>query len=290
MNQLFKTLLSIVVIFLIFFSCKEKLKEKKFNTKELTEIGSKNEEWSLVWLDEFDSDTIDSNNWNLQVLKAGQFNDEWQRYTDSNENAFIENGNLVIKALHESDTHGIDQYSSARLNTANKQSWKYGKIEARIKLPKGKGIWPAFWMLGGNIDENGGDTPWPQCGEIDILELYGTKHDAVVEANLHYADQSNSHAMMGAKSYKLDKGIFADDFHIFALEWDDKNIKWLVDGYQYAITSISQAERSEFHKDFFILLNLAVGGTYAGRPDTSTPFPQLMYVDWVKVYQNNQSS
>ncbi|MCA0153185.1 glycoside hydrolase family 16 protein [Winogradskyella vincentii] len=290
MNQLFKNIATILIIPLIFFTCKENTKEKIVSTKELIETELKNDEWNLVWSDEFNSDTIDSSNWNLQVLKAGQFNNEWQRYTDSNENAFIENGSLVIKAVHETDIHGMDQYSSARLNTANKQSWKYGKIEARIKLPKGKGIWPAFWMLGANIDENGGDTPWPQCGEIDILELYGTKDNAIVEANLHYADQSNSHAMMGAKSYKLDKGIFADDFHIFALEWDDKNIKWLVDGYQYAITSIADAERSEFHKEFFILLNLAVGGTYAGRPDTSTPFPQFMYVDWVKVYQKDQSS
>jgi beta-glucanase (GH16 family) len=140
-------------------------------------------------------------------------------------------------------------------------------------------------MLGANIDENGGDTPWPQCGEIDILELYGTKDDAVVEANLHYAGTDGKHAMMGAVDYKLKEGIFADDFHIFELVWDEKRISWLVDGEQYASTSIEGEERNEFHREHFILLNLAVGGTYAGRPDETTPFPQRMYVDWVRVYE-----
>lgn len=244
-----------------------------------------NDSWRLVWSDEFKGDTINQGNWNHQVLPAGQFNEEWQRYTDSSQNAYIENNCLVIKAIHETDSHGLDQYTSARLNTAGKQSWKYGKIEARIKLPQGKGIWPAFWMLGANIDENGGDTPWPFCGEIDILELYGTNSDAVIEANLHYADKSGEHAMMGAESYELEDGIFADDFHVFGIEWDEDKISWIVNDTVFASTSITDKERSEFHNKHFILLNLAVGGTYAGRPDASTLFPQKMYVDWVRVYE-----
>ncbi|MCA0133499.1 glycoside hydrolase family 16 protein [Winogradskyella alexanderae] len=245
------------------------------------------DQWKLVWSDEFVIDSINTKNWNYQVLPAGQFNGEWQSYTSSSSNAYIENECLVIEAVHESETHGFNQYTSARLNTANKQSWQYGKIEARIKLPKGKGIWPAFWMLGANINENGGDTPWPFCGEIDILELYGTKNDAVVEANLHYADQNDSHTMMGAVPYKLKEGIFADNFHVFGLEWDKNNISWFVDGKKYTSTSITSEERSEFHNEFFILLNLAVGGNYAGRPDETTSFPQKMLVDWVRVYQKN---
>ena len=243
------------------------------------------QDWVLDWADEFDGDEINQENWNLQVLKAGHFNEEWQRYTDSHKNAYVEDDCLVIKAIHESDHHGLDQYTSARLNTASKQIWKYGKIAARIKLPHGKGIWPAFWMLGANIDENGGDTPWPHSGEIDILELYGTTDDGVVEANLHYADENDQHTMMGAASYKLEEGRFADDFHIFELIWDEQTIKWLVDGEQYAVTSIATEERNEFHHGFFLLLNIAVGGTYAGRPDESTPFPQKMYVDWIRVYK-----
>lgn len=241
--------------------------------------------WVLDWADEFDTKTLNKANWSRQVEKAGRFNQEWQRYTNSKKNAYIENNCLVIKAIHKGNKHGHNQYTSARLHTANKQAWKYGKIAARIKLPKGKGIWPAFWMLGANIDENGGDTPWPQSGEIDILELYGTKDDAVVECNIHYADKNNVHANMGAVAYKLKEGIFADEFHIFELEWDENTLTWLVDGEAYATTKINTSERNEFHHKFFLLLNIAVGGTYAGWPDETTVFPQYMYVDWIRVYK-----
>jgi beta-glucanase (GH16 family) len=243
--------------------------------------------WELVWADEFDQEQLNTNNWNRQVVEAGRFNDEWQRYTNSTKNAYLENGCLVIKAIHESDIHGKDQYTSARLNTANKQTWKYGKIVARIKLPRGNGIWPAFWMLGANISETGGDTPWPQSGEIDIIEFYGSKDEAVVEANLHYADSSDTHAMTGAVPFRLAEGVFPDDFHIFALEWNEQEISWLVDGQKFSTEDITGEEFTEFHKEFFILLNLAVGGRHAGRPDTTNVFPQQMLVDWVRVYQQN---
>ena len=148
------------------------LADKKLEPKNLLE---KDDYWSLVWSDDFNGEIINNNNWNYQIEKAGRFNDEWQSYTDSEKNAFIDNGKLVINAIHLSKDHGMNKYTSARLNTANKKTWRYGKIEARIKLPEGNGLWPAFWMLGSNIDENGGDTPWPETGEIDIIELYGSK-------------------------------------------------------------------------------------------------------------------
>jgi beta-glucanase (GH16 family) len=242
-------------------------------------------EWQLVWADEFDGESLNAENWNRQVVRAGRFNDEWQRYTDSEENAFVKDGILVLKAIHESDEHGVDQYTSARLNTAGKQSFKYGKIAARIKLPDGEGIWPAFWMLGTNINENGGDTPWPQSGEIDILELYGSKDPATIEANIHYADENDEHTMMGAEDYTLAEGAFSDNFHVFELEWSADSLKWLVDDNQYASTPITDEVLSEFHNDFFILLNIAVGGTWAGRPDDTTPFPVEMHVDWIRYYQ-----
>ncbi len=245
-------------------------------------------DWKLDWSDEFDGDSINANNWNFQIEEAGRFNEEWQRYTSSSANAYIDNNCLVIKANHESDLHGMNQYTSARLNTANKQSWKYGKIAARIKLPQGPGIWPAFWMLGTNIDENGGDTPWPYTGEIDILELYGSKDDSVVEANLHYADASGLHTSMGAEAFKLEDGKFADTFHIFELEWDVDKIKWSVDGEEYASMPISSTELAAFHKEFFLLLNIAVGGTYSGPPDAATTFPQFMYIDWIRVYKKRK--
>ena len=241
--------------------------------------------WKLAWSDEFDGDTLNEANWNRAVVPAGQFNEEWQAYTKSEDNALVEDGCLVIRALHNSTEHGHDQYTSARLNTAGKQSWTYGKVAARIQLPYGEGIWPAFWMLGANCSETGGDTPWPMCGEIDIMEFYGSKSDAVVEANLHSADARGDHQQIGAVPFELSSGKFADQFHVFEIEWDENRILWKVDGKKYASTSISSKDDSEFHKPFYILLNLAVGGTWAGRPDATTRFPQSMYVDWVRVYQ-----
>ena len=242
-------------------------------------------DWNLIWSDEFQENKLDNSKWNRQIEKAGRFNEEWQRYTKSKKNAYVENDLLVIKAIHQSKKHGHDQYTSARLNTAGKFSFTYGKVAARIKLPKTKGIWPAFWMLGANINENGGDTPWPFCGEIDILELYGSKDPAIVEANLHYADANKTHNQMGAKAFHLKEGIFADDFHIFELEWNEQSITWFVDGESYASIDITGKEFTEFHKEFFFLINIAVGGTYAGRPDETSEFPEYMYVDWIRVYQ-----
>lgn len=293
MKRLLSKTFAILIATATLLSCVDTGKKKNADqaapsstqNKDMYDPGSS---WNLVWSDEFEGDAIDDKNWNFQVLEAGTFNDEWQRYTNSSNNAYIKDGSLVIKAIHESTVHGMDQYTSARLNTANKQAWTYGKIVARIKLPYGAGIWPAFWMLGANIDENGGDTPWPQCGEIDILELYGSKNDSVIEANIHYANQSGSHGMMGAASYQLEDGKFCDAFHTFELEWDENEVAWFVDGEKFASFAISSDELSEFHEEFFILLNLAVGGTYAGRPDASSKFPQYMYVDWVRVYQKDE--
>lgn len=243
------------------------------------------DDWKQIWADEFTQDTIDQTKWNLQVEPAGRFNKEWQRYVNSSENAYIEDNCLVVKAIHEGTEHGMNAYTSARLNTANKFSFKYGKIAARIQLPYGEGIWPAFWLLGANIDENGGDTPWPFCGEIDILELYGSKDDAAIEVNIHYANDQDKHESMGAITHTLDSGKFADAFHIFELEWDEEWLKWYVDGTLIAEKQINDKAYEEFHHDYFILLNIAVGGEWAGRPDTTTPFPQTMYVDWLRVYQ-----
>ena len=258
----------------------------KNNTKsEENSMKTSKKEYKLIWEDNFDGDSLQMKYWNRQVEPAGRFNSEWQRYTDDVKNAYVKDGNLIIEAIHESETHGHDQYTSARLNTAQKFTFKFGKVVARIKLPKGKGIWPAFWMLGANINENGGDTPWPFTGEIDILELWGTESDAIVEANIHYADAKGKHAMMGAKGYHLKEGIFADDFHNFELEWTANKLFWRVDGNTFASQDISDPIYDEFRKEFFLLLNIAVDGKSNRNPDKSTIFPQKMFVDWIKVYQ-----
>lgn len=244
-------------------------------------------DYKLVWADEFDGEKLNPENWNRQVEEAGRFNKEWQRYTDSEENAFIEDGKLVIQAIHVGDEHAPNQYTSARLNTAHKQFWKYGKIVSRMKLPRGNGIWPAFWTLGNNIDENGGDTLWPWCGEIDVWEMYGSIDNGEVKANFHYADENDQHDQMGEVEFNLPAGEeFHDDFHIFELEWTEEEFIWSIDGQEYHRQSIAHEKYQEaFHHEHFILLNIAVGGGYAGKPDDSTGFPQRMVIDWVRVYQ-----
>lgn len=244
------------------------------------------ENYKLVWSEDFEGELLNEQIWNRQVEKAGRFNQEWQRYTDNLENAYLSDGKLIIKTIHEGDFHSPGKYTSARLNTAQKKTFKYGKIVSRIKLPKGNGIWPAFWTLGANIDENGGDTKWPECGEIDILELYGTKSNAVVEANAHFANSQNNHENMGAKDFHLKQGIFADGFHEFALEWNETKLIWSLDGQAFATMDISDKKKfSEFHHEHFLLLNIAVGGQWSGSPDETTSFPQTMEVDWIRCYE-----
>lgn len=283
MNRI--TLILLVLLIVPACSSEQAFQGPKIATNMASDTWEPGAGWSLVWADEFDGSDLDMSNWNRQVEPAGRFNEEWQRYTDSEDNAYVQDGLLVIKAEHVSGEHGMDQYTSARLNTAGKQAWTYGKIAARIQLPFGMGIWPAFWTLGANISENGGDTPWPFVGEIDILEFYGSKNEAAVEANIHYADSSGAHAMMGARSYELEEGRFADAFHVFEIEWTPEEIIWRVDGVEYTREPITSEERAEFHHDHFLLLNMAAGGTWAGRPDETTVFPQYMLVDWVRVYQ-----
>lgn len=267
----------IVALIVLMYSCKQK------NT--MTKHIKQEHNYSLIWEDNFDGKNLDLTKWNRQVEPAGRFNKEWQRYTDSEKNSFIENNQLILKAIHESDVYAENEFTSARLNTAGKLDFKYGKVVSKMKLPSGKAIWPAFWMLGSNIDENGGDTAWPFTGEIDILELWGSESASVVEANVHYANSLGKHTQMGAEGYHLPKGNFSEEFHEFELEWTPKEMIWRVDGTNYHTLDITDSKYYAFHKEFFLLLNIAVGGEIAGYPDKTTPLPQSMIVDWIKVYQ-----
>lgn len=237
--------------------------------------------YSLVWSDEFFSSSLNTNNWTMETGGGGWGNNELQYYTDRLDNAYIEDGKLVIEAKEES--FGGRNYTSARLKTEGKKFFKYGKIEARIKLPHGQGIWPAFWMLGENI----GSVSWPACGEIDIMEkIGGTNNENVVYGTLHW--EENGHASYGGH-YNLNGSVFSEDYHIFGIEWTPQTIKWYVDGTMYHSTDITPAGLSEFHEDFFILLNVAVGGDWPGPPDGTTVFPQKMYVDYVRVYADQSA-
>lgn len=244
--------------------------------------------YELVWSEEFNySGLPDSTVWTHEVGGGGWGNNELQYYTDrSAGNARVEQGNLIIEARKEEQDGS--SYTSARLITyRNGPSFRYGKIEARMKLPYGQGIWPAFWMLGDGIFEG---TAWPACGEIDIMEMIGggTGRDDVVHGTIHWSDASGNHAEYGGQK-QLTEGIFADSFHLFSIEWNETAIRWFLDGVQYHVVNITPDHMSEFHRDFFILLNVAVGGNWPGYPDASTLFPQRLFVDYIRVYQLNSA-
>ncbi len=242
--------------------------------------------YELVWSDEFNYTGFpDPANWNYEVGGSGWGNNELQYYTrERSNNAYVDKGYLTIRAIREN--YNNSQYTSARLITYPLQSWKYGKIEASIKLPYGQGIWPAFWMLGNNIFEG---TSWPGSGEIDIMEMIGggEGRDDVVHGTIHYADANGNHAQYGG-SYQLPEGILADTFHVFSVEWTETEIRWYIDGIQYHVADMTPAYLSEFREKFFLLLNVAVGGNWPGSPNAGTVFPQEMHVDYVRVYQRNE--
>ncbi|MBC8485665.1 MAG: glycoside hydrolase family 16 protein, partial [Bacteroidetes bacterium] len=239
--------------------------------------------YELVWAEEFNYTGLpDPNIWTHEVGGGGWGNNELQYYTDRDtDNAWVEDGTLLINALKEN--FGGRSYTSARLVSKGKGEFKYGKIEARLKLPYGQGMWAAFWMLGTNFSDVG----WPASGEIDIMEMVGGgTGDKTTHGTVHWED--NGHASYGG-SKTLSSGIFADTFHVFSVEWTSQKISWLLDGVQFHVVDIRPSGLSEFHQEFFIILNLAVGGNWPGSPDGTTVFPQHFEVDYVRVYQAGES-
>ena len=238
------------------------------------------QEYELVWSDEFNYEgQPDTTKWNFEIGASGWGNNELQYYTDRLENAEVSDSVLTITARKE-DYKGAE-YTSARMITyENGHYWKYGRIEARIKLPEGQGIWPAFWMLGKNIFEG---TTWPATGEIDILEMIGGgENNSIVHGTAHW--EENGHTYQGGSHTHSEK--LSNAFHTYAIEWNREQILWFFDGEQYYSLSIYQdPAKSELHAPFFILMNIAVGGNWPGYPDETTEFPQTMKVDYVRVYQ-----
>ncbi|GAA4274811.1 hypothetical protein GCM10022258_41070 [Aquimarina gracilis] len=229
--------------------------------------------WTLVWQDEFTNGI--SNDWIFEIGNgnSGWGNNELQYY--KRENATVENGNLVITARRESI--GGFNYTSTRMKTQGRRSWKYGKVEARIAMPSFIGSWPAFWMLGDNISAVG----WPACGEIDIMEHVNT--ETQTHGTIHWQDHNNTYAnYSGATPVNS-----VTNFHVYTIEWDALAIKWFVDGNLYHEASIANGVNgtSEFHNNFFILLNMAIGGNWPGFNIDNTAFPARMLVDYVRVYQ-----
>lgn len=264
---------------------------------------SPGEGWVLVWSDEFNNGTFDETIWTRQKMLY-PYNNEFQQYTGDPETAYVDNGNLVLKAAKTRETIMRTGFSSARVisnpggndgeSPAKGKTFLYGKIAARIQLPYGRGIWPAFWLVGDNISETGGDTNWPVCGEIDILEagsnLAPGNGDGTITGALHHDPSLENRVQMNqwlaAGKYTIPNGeLFAEKFHVFEIEWDEKKIVWKLDGEKWGEVSISESTRDEFHKPFYAIFNIAVGGSYTFSPDESTPFPQYMLVDWIREYK-----
>ncbi|MFO8145147.1 MAG: family 16 glycosylhydrolase [Candidatus Syntrophosphaera sp.] len=250
--------------------------------------------YTLVWADEFDQAGPEPNseNWgyDLGYGDNGWGNDEWQLYTNDEQNVRVEDGNLVISAVWDSVSYAVPgkrdgSITSARLNTKNKFSFKFGKIQARIKVPTDTGMWPAFWMLGKNYDTAG----WPQSGEIDIMEVSPLLHgDKTTICTLHWwDDESESHNSFGQT--KQLKEPLSDDYHIYEVEWDEQRVVGKIDDITYFVKVIDPGTMDEFLKEFFLILNVAVGGNLGGAPDATTNWPQSMYIDWVRVYQSEES-
>ena len=233
--------------------------------------------WVLDWSDEFDGNALDHTKWVEETGGGGWGNNEQQFYTPRRENVRVADGRLIIEARKE--PYENRSYTSARIKTAGLMERRYGRFEARIRIPRGQGIWPAFWMLGADIGKAG----WPRSGEIDIMENIG-KEPGIVHGTLHGPGYSGDKAFGGPSPLK--EGAYADDFHVYAVEWEPKEIRWYRDGVMYHKARPELVKGDwVFEHPFFVLVNLAVGGYWPGDPDASTTFPQRMLVDYVRVYR-----
>ncbi|MGH9736433.1 MAG: glycoside hydrolase family 16 protein [Candidatus Acidiferrales bacterium] len=254
------------------------------NAKLMPTLGS-HSKWELIWSDEFNGPNgapPDPGKWTIETGGNGWGNRELEYYTGRRQNVRQENGNLVIQAMQQpfTGTDGVHRhYTSARISTDGHFTQKYGRFEARIKLPTGQGIWPAFWILGDNCQS----VDWPTCGEIDIMENIGSE-PAVNHGSMHGPGYSGNQALTG--TYALANGRFTDAFHTFAIEWEPSEVRFYVDGHFYETRTPKDmpGKRWVFDHPFFIILNIAVGGDFPRSPDASTAFPQRMLVDYVRVF------
>ncbi len=245
------------------------------------------EGYTLLWNDEFNGDTLNSEIWRYELHAPGWVNAELQEYTDSTDNIFVKDGRLIIKALKTQDNAGKDYYTSGKITTRGNQDFMYGKVIARAKVPEGKGLWPAFWMM---PSKDGIYGSWPKGGEIDIMEILGNEPNKSY-STIHYGEP---HAQQQGE-YVLDNGTFADSFHEFCVEWEpgemrfyvDENLLHTVNDWFTETPYVSAPEYpAPFNQNFYVQLNLAVGGTWPGNPDETTDFENAEFeVDYVRVYQ-----
>ena len=277
-----------IIINISFFNCEEKI-EQNINNNEDSFINN----WKLVWSDEFDQSIIDEYKWNKLRWRPGWVNNEEQAYTNRDTNIFVRDGKLVIRALIEPGYVDVDyneseynaNFTSGRLNTSGKNSWTYGKFDINAKLPKGKGSWPAIWMLGNTISSEG----WPHCGEIDIMEHVGFD-EGNIHASIHTTDYNHMNGTQ--KSGQVEVPTVTDSFHLYSLEWDSTYIQYSIDNNPYFFIyndSNGNQDKWPFNLDHYLILNLAIGGDWGGAQGIDPSFfPMEMEVDYVRVFKKTE--
>ena len=247
------------------------------------------EGYNLLWHDEFNGDTLNEDIWTREVREVGWTNNELQAYVDSEENVFVKDGNLILKAKENGDS-----YTSGKVNSQNKADFTYGKVVARAKVPKGKGLWPAIWMMPQDEEHYG---QWPKCGEIDIMEILGdnvSKTYSTIHYGAPHAEQQGTYTIENV----LKEGNFATDFHEYSVEWEPGEMRFYVDDRQILVVNdwFSAVEGEDdkpypapFDQPFFVQMNLAVGGNWPGDPDENTDFENAEFaIDYVRVYQKDE--
>lgn len=239
--------------------------------------------YQLVWADEFKGEVLDTSNWTYEIGTGsnGWGNNERQYYKENN--TFIhDNEYLVIEARRE--VFGGSQYTSSRIITSEKASFKYGRIDIRAALPKTQGLWPALWMLGDNFWDQG----WPSCGEIDIMEMLGHQPNKVY-GTAHWGPNTSQRQQKGRSIFSGSEGDFNERFHVFSIIWEEDKIEWYLNDQLY--NTLTPADMNgfdyPFNNSFFFIFNIAVGGIWPGNPDETSIFPQHMIVDYVRVFQKN---
>lgn len=245
------------------------------------------EGYQLVFEDRFDGPALDRSRWNVELHEPGWVNEELQAYVDDGETVRVEDGRLLIRPVKTVHGDGSAAYTSGRISTQHRRHFTYGLFEARMKVPKGKGFLPAFWLMTSDEDRYG---QWPECGEIDIMEVMGDR-TRTNHGTLHYGLPHEQRQ----GTVTLERGDFAEEFHDFAVKWEPGRIRWYVDGrpfheaaqwYSAGADGVKKPFPAPFDHEMYLILNLAVGGSWVGYPDEDTDFANAAFeVDWVRVYQ-----
>lgn len=280
-------LLLLCFIGIVFIACKKNESNEPNEPGNPDNLPTEYEGWTIEWSDEFNDSEINLNNWTYELgdgtnhgLPIGWGNNEKQIYTNNIENSSIVNDNGISALAITAHTDNSGGFTSAKLTTQKLFSTRFGRIEAKVKMPKGQGLLPAIWMLGDNRNE----IDWPGCGEIDIIEMLGHQSDTIY-STLHYTNSENMHAEI-QESFGLSGDDFSENYHIISMDWTPESLTFSLDGNKLPSMQIED-DMKEFLRSAYLIINVAVGGNWPGEPDETTVFPQTMYIDYIRVYSKN---